>query len=110
MSVFIGHVRETLTSVVGMSILPCVALRSKAGQTVVCDLQDEAIVNDTVGRLQFTVREDDAVVQEQHSLKADREEPKVLSMYSKDSREYDIVPLQLLYTVWMLKTKYRYEP
>lgn len=51
-----------------MGVFSCVAVRSKAGQTVVGDLQDKAVVDDTVGRLEFTVREDDTVVEEQHAL------------------------------------------
>lgn len=62
-----------LTGVVGMSVISRVAVRSKAGQTVVGDLQDEAVVDDTVGGLEFTVREDDAVVEEHHALQRERE-------------------------------------
>lgn len=61
-----------LTGVVSVSIFSWVVVRSKAGQTVVGDLQDEAVVNNTVGGLEFTVREDDAVVEEHHALQRER--------------------------------------
>lgn len=61
-----------LTGVVGVSVFSWVVVRSKAGQTVVGDLQDEAVVDDTVGGLEFTVREDDAVVEEHHALQRGR--------------------------------------
>jgi len=51
-----------------VGVLARVGLRPEAGQTVVGDLQDETVVDDAVGRLQFTVRQDDAVVEEQHAL------------------------------------------
>lgn len=44
------------------------ALRPEAGQAVVGDLQDEAVVHHTVGGLELPVRHDDAVVEEQHPL------------------------------------------
>lgn len=44
------------------------ALRPKAGQAVVGDLEDEAVVHHTVGGLELPVRHDDAVVEEQHPL------------------------------------------
>lgn len=52
-----------------MCVLSVVTVGPEAGQTVVGDLQDEAIVHDTVGRLEFTVRHDHTVVEEQHPLK-----------------------------------------
>lgn len=55
-----------------MSVARCVALRPKAGQTVVGDLQDEAVIHDAVGGLEFTVGEDDAVVEEEHALQTQR--------------------------------------
>lgn len=62
------RLKRRLTGVVGIRIFSRVAQRSEAGQTVVCDLQDKAVVHDTVGRLEFTVRHDDAVVEEHHAL------------------------------------------
>lgn len=67
-----------LTGVVGMSVFSWVAVRSKAGQTVVGDLQDEAVVDDTVGGFEFTVREDDAVVEEHHALQRENNKKKCL--------------------------------
>lgn len=52
-----------------MGVFSRVAVIAEAGQTVVGDPEDEAIVHHTVGRLEFSVREDDAVVEENHSLK-----------------------------------------
>lgn len=65
--------KRQLTGVVGVGVFSRVAVRSKAGQTVVRDLQDEAVVDDTVGRLEFPVRDDDAVVEEHHALQRERE-------------------------------------
>lgn len=38
-------------------------------QPVICDLQNKSAVHHTVGRLQVTVRHNDAVVEERHPLK-----------------------------------------
>ncbi len=56
-----------------MSVFLWVSVGLKAGQTVVCDLQDKAVVNNAVRGLEFTVREDDAVLEENHALQRERE-------------------------------------
>lgn len=60
------------TCVVGVSVVGAAA-GPKTLQSVVRDLQDEAAVHHTVGRLQVTMRKNDAVVEERHPLKANNQ-------------------------------------
>lgn len=59
---------EQLTGVVGVGVSAGFSFTAEAGQAVVGDLQDKAVVHHTVGRLEFPVRHDDTVVEKQHPL------------------------------------------
>lgn len=58
-----------------MGVFSCVAVTAEAGQTIVGDLQNKAVVHHTVGGLKFTMGEDNTVVEEQHAL--NKEEKRV---------------------------------